>query len=137
MASSILLPPIGLAPGVSAGSGPNRQPRSRFAVHGLAEPHLRPDRAPGWVSLASGAAVSVAADRSGCERLKADPRSVDGSARTALWLRPLSSGGWRGLPQLLPLVLLVVSAFFWAPEAPQDQAAICQRHNGEAACRVW
>jgi hypothetical protein len=24
-----------------------------------------------------------------------------------------------------------------APEQPQDQEAICQRHNGVAACRVW
>jgi hypothetical protein len=32
----------------------------------------------------------------------------------------------------------VLAAALWmAPEAPQDQAAICQRHNGAAACRVW
>ena len=32
---------------------------------------------------------------------------------------------------------LLVAALALAPEAPQDQAAICQRHNGPAACRVW
>jgi hypothetical protein len=40
----------------------------------------------------------------------------------------------------LPLVLaasLCVAALLVAPEQPQDQAAICQRHNGAAACRVW
>ena len=32
----------------------------------------------------------------------------------------------------------VLAAALWmAPESPQDQAAICQRHNGAAACRVW
>ena len=39
--------------------------------------------------------------------------------------------------QVLPLTLLLAGAFCWAPEAPEDQAAICQRHNGEVACRVW
>jgi hypothetical protein len=32
---------------------------------------------------------------------------------------------------------LLAAALWLAPEAPQDQAAICQRHNGVAACRVW
>jgi hypothetical protein len=32
---------------------------------------------------------------------------------------------------------LLAAALVAAPEAPQDQAAICQRHNGPVACRVW
>lgn len=32
---------------------------------------------------------------------------------------------------------LLLLAAFTAPEGAADQAAICQRHNGEAACRVW
>ena len=40
----------------------------------------------------------------------------------------------------LPLVLvgvLVLLAVLVAPERPLDQAAICQRHAGPVACRVW
>ena len=51
--------------------------------------------------------------------------------------RPLPAPGWRVWVQVLPLTLLLAGAFCWAPEAPEDQAAICQRHNGEVACRVW
>jgi len=42
--------------------------------------------------------------------------------------------------ELAPALLVggVLTAALWlAPESPQDQAAICQRHNGVAACRVW
>ena len=42
-----------------------------------------------------------------------------------------------GLPTLLVVGLLVLLAATLAPERPQDQAAICQRHNGPVACRVW
>ncbi|MCP9886919.1 serine protease inhibitor [Cyanobium sp. ATX 6A2] len=42
-----------------------------------------------------------------------------------------------GLPILLAVGLLVLMAATLAPERPQDQAAICQRHNGPVACRVW
>ena len=39
---------------------------------------------------------------------------------------------------LLPAVLgLVLAASLLAPEQPEAQAEICQRHNGVAACRVW
>jgi hypothetical protein len=40
----------------------------------------------------------------------------------------------------VPLVLvgvLVLLAVLVAPERPRDQAAICQRHAGPEACRVW
>ncbi len=36
----------------------------------------------------------------------------------------------------LALVLMLVAALV-APEQPGEQASICQRHNGVAACRVW
>lgn len=140
MASLILLSPAGLAPAVSAGSVPSRQRLSLCAASGLVQPPLRPMRVAGRSRLAGGAAVAGTADRlprSDRKLLRVDRRSAHGSRRTALWLRSLTRGGWRGWPQVLPVVLLLVSAFFWAPEAPQDQAAICQRHNGAAACRVW
>ncbi|MEA5390205.1 serine protease inhibitor [Cyanobium gracile UHCC 0139] len=38
---------------------------------------------------------------------------------------------------LLLAVGLVLGAVVLAPEQPLDQEAICQRHNGVAACRVW
>jgi len=47
-------------------------------------------------------------------------------------------GGWE--PVLAPAVLVAVwlfAAALLAPERPQDQAAICQRHNGPDACRGW
>jgi hypothetical protein len=40
------------------------------------------------------------------------------------------------VPALFAAVLLLV-AVIAAPERPGDQAAICQRHNGVDACRVW
>jgi len=41
-----------------------------------------------------------------------------------------------GAPLALAGVLILTAALV-APEQPQDQAAICHRHNGPAACRVW
>jgi hypothetical protein len=38
---------------------------------------------------------------------------------------------------LLLASLLVLAAHLLAPERPWDQEAICQRHNGVEACRVW
>jgi hypothetical protein len=32
---------------------------------------------------------------------------------------------------------LLLGAVLLAPEQPRHQEAICQRHNGVAACRVW
>ncbi|HHG2223369.1 MULTISPECIES: hypothetical protein [unclassified Synechococcus] len=39
----------------------------------------------------------------------------------------------------LPLlvVALVLTAALVAPEQPEQLAAVCERHNGPAACRVW
>lgn len=50
---------------------------------------------------------------------------------------PTSQPQGLGLPTLLAVGLLVLVAATLAPERPQDQAAICQRHNGPVACRVW
>lgn len=41
-----------------------------------------------------------------------------------------------GIP-LLVAALLVGLAFVVAPEQPQAQEAICHRHSGVVACRVW
>jgi hypothetical protein len=45
----------------------------------------------------------------------------------------------RALPAspLLLAAVLCLLAVLVAPEQPQDQEAICHRHNGAAACRVW
>ena len=43
-------------------------------------------------------------------------------------------------PKGVPLVLaalLVTVALVLAPERPEAQEAICQRHAGVEACRVW
>ena len=40
------------------------------------------------------------------------------------------------VPAALAAVLMLVAVVV-APERPQDQEAICQRHNGVEACRVW
>ncbi|WP_216907314.1 hypothetical protein [Synechococcus sp. CCY 0621] len=60
--------------------------------------------------------------------------------------RPLPSGGGNRLGSMprarttTPLLLavgLVLGAVLLAPEQPRDQEAICHRHNGVEACRVW
>ena len=40
------------------------------------------------------------------------------------------------LPMVVVLVLVLLAVLV-APERPLDQAAICQRHAGPVACRVW
>lgn len=60
--------------------------------------------------------------------------------------RPFSSGRRSHLAStprtqattpLLLAVGLVLGAVLMAPEQPRDQEAICHRHNGVEACRVW
>jgi hypothetical protein len=60
--------------------------------------------------------------------------------------RPFPSQGRRRLASVTrtraatPLLLavgLVLGAVLLAPEQPRDQEAICHRHNGVEACRVW
>jgi hypothetical protein len=43
----------------------------------------------------------------------------------------------RATTPLLLAVGLVLGAVLLAPEQPSDQEAICHRHNGVEACRVW
>ncbi|MBM5823018.1 hypothetical protein KBY84_02895 [Cyanobium sp. N.Huapi 1H5] len=43
----------------------------------------------------------------------------------------------RAVAPLLLAVGLVLGAGVLAPEQPLDQEAICHRHNGVEACRVW
>jgi hypothetical protein len=54
--------------------------------------------------------------------------------------RPGGMGGGVGTRSGVPLFLaavLVAAALLVAPERPHDQEAICHRHRGELACRVW
>jgi hypothetical protein len=60
--------------------------------------------------------------------------------------RPLPGGDGSRLASMprarttTPLLLaigLVLGAVLLAPEQPRDQEAICHRHNGVEACRVW
>jgi hypothetical protein len=41
-----------------------------------------------------------------------------------------------GAPLWVALLLWMVATVV-APEQPRDQEAICHRHSGEVACRVW
>ena len=50
---------------------------------------------------------------------------------------PLALGAGDGLVSALVVTLLILAALLLAPEQPLDQEAICKRHNGVAACRVW
>lgn len=43
----------------------------------------------------------------------------------------------RAVAPLLLAVGLMLGAVVLAPEQPLDQEAICHRHNGVEACRVW
>jgi len=67
----------------------------------------------------------------------ADPR------RTARGLRATAPAGAVAPESAMPAVplvlvaVLVLLAVLVAPERPRDQAAICQRHAGPVACRVW
>lgn len=57
--------------------------------------------------------------------------------RSATLAAPRHPGGLEvAVPAALATLLLLV-ALVVAPERPQVQEAICQRHNGVEACRVW
>ena len=61
------------------------------------------------------------------------PGACEGAARQArpFFLR-VESGSFLALSGVLVLLAVLI-----APEQPRFQEAICQRHNGVAACRVW
>lgn len=68
---------------------------------------------------------------------QAGPRRV---VRSLQGGRPAGAVAPESALPTLPLVLvgmLVLLAVLVAPEQPLDQAAICQRHAGPVACRVW
>ena len=67
----------------------------------------------------------------------ATPAAVAGCRPRPSVSRSRLQGSWGGWSPLVLVAVLLVTAFALAPETPQDQAAICQRHNGPAACRVW
>lgn len=58
-----------------------------------------------------------------------------GSALVHPACRPSGQGRCLALAWLV--AALLAAAALLAPEQPSAQAAICQRHNGLAACRVW
>ncbi len=52
-------------------------------------------------------------------------------------LKPARSGSAPAAAPAALAALLMLVAVLVAPERPQVQEAICQRHNGVVACRVW
>lgn len=76
-------------------------------------------------------------NRSASVPAEAVPQRVGRGLRVAA---PVGVVGPESAMPALPLVLvgvLVLLAVLLAPERPWDQAAICQRHAGPVACRVW
>ena len=68
----------------------------------------------------------------------ASPLSTSPSVRPSAWPPQSRPAGpvSVGVPLALAAMLLSLAVLV-APERPADQEAICQRHNGAAACRVW
>jgi hypothetical protein len=91
---------------------------------------------PGTVS--TGSFSSGALTRAGSalrrpgRRRQAPPRRV----RAAAPVRPQRLTAAPGAPLALAAALLLLAVLL-APEQPQVQEAICHRHSGVAACRVW
>lgn len=68
------------------------------------------------------------------------PRPVPASGRSRQGLGPSQANPpsqAKPATHLMIAVGLVLGAVLLAPEQPRDQEAICHRHNGVAACRVW
>jgi len=84
-------------------------------------------------SLAPTSLAPASLSRSRITRVSRSLRSQSGP-QGASPSRPGASGVM--VPASLAAVLLLVAVVV-APERPQDQEAICQRHNGVDACRVW
>ena len=68
--------------------------------------------------------------RSACPQSLLGQRALRPAACQRSWQRDAT------VPALFAVVVLL-GAVIAAPERPGDQAAICQRHNGVDACRVW
>jgi hypothetical protein len=89
-----------------------------------------------WSSPGS-ACASFGSTRPASGLSQAVPRRVVRSLRAGT---PAGAVAPESALPTLPLVLvgvLVLLAVLVAPERPLDQAAICQRHAGPVACRVW
>jgi hypothetical protein len=113
----------GLRPGAPHLSAPGPSPRDGVG--------RRPRRGAAHTHAQSSAAGFLTGSfrRHGCEECL----SPDPSRRVLPSVLAKDGGHW-------PLVValgLVLSAFLLAPEQPQELAAICERHNGISACRVW
>ncbi|MCT0218829.1 hypothetical protein KQ304_07420 [Synechococcus sp. CS-1329] len=67
------------------------------------------------------------------------PRPLPAWRAGAGWFRSRSWSLPRPLRVFFPwlVVALVLTAALVAPEQPEQLAALCERHNGPAACRVW
>ena len=65
------------------------------------------------------------------------PQRVGRSLRAAAPARELAPESAMPTLALVLVGVLVLLAVLVAPERPLDQAAICQRHAGPVACRVW
>ena len=121
MAASMLAAPVVAA--LAPASPRAASPRGAAAV---ALPPLRPLPRP------------IARRLGGCRPRLPLPPAVPSQAtnRRAAGAPPARRRRGLGVPMALLALLLLLAALL-APEAPQDQAAICQRHNGAVACRVW
>ncbi|MCT0248922.1 serine protease inhibitor [Synechococcus sp. CS-205] len=64
------------------------------------------------------------------------PRSLSSSLVRPGQVRPWSRPRVLGAFPLL-VVVLVLTAALVAPEQPEQLGAICARHHGPEACRVW
>lgn len=86
---------------------------------------------PGALSRAGSAFRRQGAHRQGVRR-QVPPRQARATASS----RPQRLSAASGAP-LAVAAALVLLAVLLAPEQPQVQEAICHRHSGVAACRVW
>ena len=65
------------------------------------------------------------------------PQRVGRGLRAAAPAREVAPESAMPTLPMVVVVVLVLLAVLVAPERPLDQAAICQRHAGPVACRVW
>lgn len=72
----------------------------------------------------------------GTTRRSGAPRPRCPQRRALRHQHALRAAAAPAMPLLLSAVLVLVAQLV-APEQPRAQEAICHRHNGEAACRVW
>lgn len=91
---------------------------------------------PGALSRAGSAFRRQGAHRQGAHRQGVRRQVPPRQARATASSRPQRLSAASGAP-LAVAAALVLLAVLLAPEQPQVQEAICHRHSGVAACRVW